>query len=91
MKDDQFLWIIGSDLSGRYLNIDQIVLAELGDDGSLILHMSDKSDVNITGLGRIDVLRLLMTHSILPSGEKPPNETLTAIFKKLDEAVKSES
>jgi len=90
MKDDQFLWLVPDDLSSnRFINLNHIVRAEIDEQGRVALFLSNNTTINIEGRGRLDILKFVMKHSVLPSGDKPPQEMLQQIFETIDKGVTS--
>jgi hypothetical protein len=88
MKNDQFIWIIDDNLSHSFINPDHIVRSEIDDNGNVVLNLSNSDPITIAGKGRGVFLKLLMAHSVLPNGEKPPEETVRLLSEKIDDILK---
>jgi hypothetical protein len=91
MKPDQFLWIRSVESSINFVNVDHIVRVTAGDGGSIVLHLSHGPSVTIHGDGRLELLKLVTSHSMLLNGEKPNEEGLRDAWKRIDAEVKSGS
>ncbi len=69
---NQFLWLTPDHENGLgiFINISQIVQADVNGDDALVLALSNGSSFTVRGSGMFSVVRILLEHSLTVKGQR---------------------